>query len=122
MVYDPKLKKTVLFGGYFGNNFRNDTWTWNGTAWTEVKLDNDERPPNRSQMAMWYDPLQQKVILYGGIGRGSVNEQRHALQRHVGLQRHRLDEARSRGNAGRALRSAGRGESGHRQGCCSSAA
>ena len=27
-----------------GDNFRNDTWTWNGTAWTEVKVDNDDRP------------------------------------------------------------------------------
>lgn len=74
MVYDPKLKKTVMYGGYAGNNFRNDTWTWNGTAWTEVKSDKDERVPNRAQMAMWYDPLQQKIVLYGGIGRGSVNE------------------------------------------------
>lgn len=74
MVYDPKLKKTVMYGGYASNNFRNDTWTWNGTEWTEVKSDNDERPPHRAQMAMWYDPLQQKVILYAGVGRGSVNE------------------------------------------------
>jgi N-acetylneuraminic acid mutarotase len=74
MVYDPKLKKTILFGGYNGSDFRNDTWTWNGTAWAEVKVDKDARPPHRAQMAMWYDPLQQKVVLYGGIGRGSVNE------------------------------------------------
>lgn len=74
MVYDPTLKRTVLFGGYFNNNFRNDTWTWNGTAWAEVKMDNDERPPHRSQMAMWYDPLLKKVVLYGGIGRGGLNE------------------------------------------------
>lgn len=74
MVYDPKLKKVVMFGGYQGNNFRNDTWTWNGTAWVEVKVDKDERPPHRAQMAMWYDPLQQKIVLYGGIGRGSVDD------------------------------------------------
>ena len=74
MAYDPTLKKTVLFGGYNNNDFRNDTWTWNGTAWTELKVDKKKRPPNRGQMAMWYDPLQHKTILYGGIGRGSVNE------------------------------------------------
>lgn len=74
MVYDPVLKKTVMFGGFNANNYRNDTWTWNGTEWTEVKMSKDKRPPNRGQMSMWYDPLQQKVILYGGIGRGSVNE------------------------------------------------
>jgi hypothetical protein len=74
MVYDPKLKKTVLFGGYNADNFRNDTWTWNGTEWIEVKPGSKERPPNRAQMAMWYDPLQQKIILYGGIGRNNVDE------------------------------------------------
>jgi hypothetical protein len=74
MVYDPILKKVVMYGGYNNNNFRNDTWTWNGTEWTEVSMSKDKRPPHRGQMSMWYDPLQQKVILYGGIGRGSVNE------------------------------------------------
>lgn len=74
MVYDPKLKKTVMYGGYNNNNYFNDTWTWNGTEWTEVKPDKKERPPNRGQMAIWYDPGQQKVVLYGGIGRGSVND------------------------------------------------
>lgn len=74
MVYDPVLKKTVLYGGYNSNNYRNDTWTWSGTAWTEVKPSKDKRPPHRGQMTMWYDPLMKKVVLYGGIGRGSVNE------------------------------------------------
>lgn len=74
MAYDPNLKKTVLFGGYNNNDFRNDTWTWDGTAWTELKVDKKNRPPNRGQMAFWFDPLQNKIILYGGIGRGSVND------------------------------------------------
>jgi hypothetical protein len=74
MAYDPTLKKTVMYGGYFGNDYRNDTWTWNGTAWTEVKSGNGKRPPNRGQMAMWYDPLQKRVIVYGGIGRNNINE------------------------------------------------
>ena len=74
MVYDPVLKKTVMFGGFNNNNYRDDTWTWNGTEWTELKPSKDKRPPHRGQMSMWFDPLQNKVILYGGIGRGSVNE------------------------------------------------
>jgi N-acetylneuraminic acid mutarotase len=74
MVYDQKLKKTVLFGGFLNNNYRNDTWTWDGTKWVELDIDNDDRPPHRGTMAMWYDPLAQKTILYGGIGRGSINE------------------------------------------------
>jgi len=74
MVYDQKLKKTVLFGGFLNNNYRNDTWTWDGTKWVELDIDNDDRPPHRGTMAMWYDPLAQKTILYGGVGRGSINE------------------------------------------------
>jgi len=71
MVYDETLKKTVLFGGFDGTNYRNDTWTWDGTDWTEVKKD---RPTNRGVFSMWYDPLQKKTIIYGGLGRGSIDE------------------------------------------------
>jgi hypothetical protein len=70
LVYDPTLKKTILFGGFDGSNFRDDTWLWDGSNWTEVKKD---KPPNRSLHAMWYDPLQKKTILYGGIGREDID-------------------------------------------------
>lgn len=68
LVYDANLKKTVLFGGY-NENYRNDTWLWNGSQWTEIKGD---RPEHRGLMAMWYDPLKQRTILYGGLGRANI--------------------------------------------------
>ncbi len=71
MVYDQTLKKVVLFGGFDGANYRNDTWTWDGTNWTEVK---NNKPPNRALMAMWYDPLAKKTIMYGGLGRRNIDE------------------------------------------------
>jgi len=71
MVFDENIKKTVLFGGFDGTNYRNDTWTWDGTNWTEVKKN---KPTNRALMAMWYDPLQKKTIIYAGLGRGSIDE------------------------------------------------
>ena len=71
LVYDESLKKIVLFGGYDGSDFKDDTWLWNGTDWTEVTKD---KPPNRSLHAMWYDPLAKKTILYGGIGREDIDE------------------------------------------------
>ncbi|HYI07866.1 MAG TPA: kelch repeat-containing protein [Thermoanaerobaculia bacterium] len=74
LAYDPNLKKTILFGGYALSNYRHDTWTWNGTEWAELDIRNNQRPPHRGLFAMWYDPLQKKVLLYGGLGRGSVNE------------------------------------------------
>lgn len=70
MVYDAQLKKVVLFGGHDGTNFRNDTWTWDGTNWTEVKKD---RPPNRASFAMWYDPLLKKTVIFGGFGRPNLD-------------------------------------------------
>lgn len=73
MVYDRKLKKTVLFGGYLNGSYRNDTWTWNGTEWTEVKVSGD-KPDHRALFGMWYDPLAQKTILYGGFGRPHTDE------------------------------------------------
>ena len=71
LVYDETLKKVVLFGGFDGSDFRDDTWTWDGANWTEVKKN---KPPNRSLHAMWYDPLQKKTLLYGGIGRESIED------------------------------------------------
>lgn len=75
LVYDQTLKKTVLFGGYDNSNFKDDTWTWDGANWTEVKKD---KPPNRSLHAMWYDPLAKKTIIYGGIGREDID---HRVER-----------------------------------------
>lgn len=74
MVYDQKLKKTVLFGGFSGNNYNDQTWTWDGSSWTEVKINDRDRPGRRGLMAMWYDPLAQKTILYGGFGRQSIDD------------------------------------------------
>jgi hypothetical protein len=75
LVYDQTLKKIVLFGGYDNANFKDDTWTWDGANWTEVKKN---KPPNRSLHAMWYDPLAKKTIIYGGIGREDID---HRVER-----------------------------------------
>lgn len=75
LVYDRKLKKTVMFGGYSDTgNYLNETWTWDGTAWTQVKMKSSDAPNNRGLMSMWYDPLAEKTILYGGLGRPNLNE------------------------------------------------
>ena len=65
MVYDASLKKTVLFGGW-DSNYIDQTWMWNGTAWTQAK--NKPAPP-RGLAAMWYDPNLKKTVMYGGLGR-----------------------------------------------------
>ena len=72
-AYDQTLKKFVMFGGYdqFGG-YRQDTWTWNGTAWAEIKP--KTKPEHRAQPVMWYDPLAKKTIVYSGAGTGSIED------------------------------------------------
>lgn len=71
--YDAKLKKVVLFGGFFNDRYRNDTWLWDGAKWTEVDVDDDDRPEHRGNFVMWYDQAQQKTLLYAGVGRPNIN-------------------------------------------------
>ncbi len=52
----------VLFGGYDGTNYLNDTWTWDGTTWTQATPATS--PPARAGATMeYYDG---DVFLFGG--------------------------------------------------------
>ncbi|HSP16375.1 MAG TPA: hypothetical protein VLV78_16630 [Thermoanaerobaculia bacterium] len=76
MVYDPSLKKTILYGGYDDQNYIDSTWQWDGTQWTELKK---KKAPARGLPAMWFDPILHKTVLYGGIGRPNPQDR---LQRY----------------------------------------
>ena len=55
MAYDPAIGQLVLFGGTGANGtVLNDTWTYNGTTWTQ--LSPLTSPPARSDSSMAYDP------------------------------------------------------------------
>jgi hypothetical protein len=69
MVYDQSLKKIVFFGGYNGT-YLDQTWTYDGTVWAQVKKN---PPPSRSHASMWYDPILKKTVIYGGLGRLDPN-------------------------------------------------
>jgi hypothetical protein len=71
MVYDQNLKKTVLFGGYSNPEYLDQTWTWDGTAWTRVKKN---AAPARALTTMWFDPVLNRTVLYGGIGRQDTRD------------------------------------------------
>src|SRR5438105_3716814 len=71
MAYDPTLKKTVLYGGFDGSNYLDQTWTWDGTSWSQVKKN---PAPARALAAMWYDPTLKKTVIYGGIGRVTTTD------------------------------------------------
>jgi len=64
MAYDPVRNVTVLFGGQTSAGFRNDTWEWNGQAWT---LRNPAAPPTaRAFSAMAFDRVRNVMVLVGG--------------------------------------------------------
>ena len=70
MAYDPVSKKIVVFGG-IGNTYRNDTWTFDGTAWT--KEHPPMAPPVRTGAAMLFDRKTKKVVMFGGYDGGHTN-------------------------------------------------
>jgi hypothetical protein len=66
MAYDPSSGQVVLFGGHGSkNNTLNDTWTWNGTTWTQ--LSPATSPPSRLNAAMAYDANSGQLVLFGGL-------------------------------------------------------
>jgi hypothetical protein len=74
MAYDAARGEVVLFGGRDGTQFLGDTWTWNGTAWTEEHPDTSPSP--RVGMGMAYDAARSLVVLFGGCcdDQGELND------------------------------------------------
>src|SRR5881628_2028 len=64
MADDAARGRVVLFGGYEFGSFVADTWTWDGTAWTEQHPTHS--PIGRCCMAMAYDAARRLVVLFGG--------------------------------------------------------
>jgi hypothetical protein len=69
MAYDDARREVVLFGGFFFNGSVvefGDTWLWDGATWRAAS--SPLSPRARSHHAMAYDPLRNRVVLFGGIG------------------------------------------------------
>ena len=69
MAYDPSTGTAVLFGGQSDNPSRtplglDDTWTWNGTTWTEQHPATS--PPPRWDATLAYNPTTRTLVLFGG--------------------------------------------------------
>jgi hypothetical protein len=67
MAYDDELGKVVLFGGGVRYTFlyRNDTWLWDGTDWTESF--SAIRPSPRIMHEIAYDKTHSEIVLFGGF-------------------------------------------------------
>jgi hypothetical protein len=65
MAYDPGTGQLVLFGGTdaANNAMLDDTWTWNGTTWTQQAP--IASPPGRSFASMAYDPGTGQLVFTG---------------------------------------------------------
>ncbi len=66
LVYDPRLGETLLFGGRAGAADFNDTWEFNGVAWTNVTGTVGAPPSARYDSGVAYDYSDSEVILFGG--------------------------------------------------------
>jgi hypothetical protein len=64
MTYDGASRKVIVFGGYDGTRYLNDTWTFNGTTW--AKMSTPVASAARANAQMAYDRLTQEVVLFGG--------------------------------------------------------
>ncbi len=71
MAYDEASGKMVVFGGTEDAAYRtptiffDDTWTWNGTSWTEEHP--SAIPPARVNAGITYDPIHKVVLMWGGF-------------------------------------------------------
>jgi acetyl esterase/lipase len=72
MAYDQSTNQVILFGGETDaatdpsvyNTMLNDTWSWNGSDWTQRTSPTSPLP--RSEASMAYDSTTGDVVLYGG--------------------------------------------------------
>jgi hypothetical protein len=73
LAYDEARGEVVLFGGETGEGSgTNDTWTFDGTAWTE--LDPPTRPPARYGASMVFDSARSVIVLFGGLNGVFMND------------------------------------------------
>jgi hypothetical protein len=63
MAYDAARNQVVLHGGV-GNGAPSDTWTWDGTDWTQRAP--AHHPLKRYFLGMTYDAARGQVVLFGG--------------------------------------------------------
>jgi hypothetical protein len=68
MAYDPALHAVVLFSGFINTQVYIDTWTWNGSTWTQVMPTNV--PTGRFAFGMDYDPIARGPIIFEGFSTG----------------------------------------------------
>ena len=74
MAFDPASGSLVLFGGFNGTSWLNDTWTWDAVnGWSMETL--AAGPSAREGAVMAFDPGVGNLVLFGGKnGSGELND------------------------------------------------
>jgi len=71
-VYDEAMGESMLFGGLLASGaVDGDTWTWDGSSWTQRFPATS--PPARLQHGMAYVAARQEVVLFGGQVNGNAS-------------------------------------------------
>ncbi|MFN9975476.1 MAG: hypothetical protein ACK58T_36850, partial [Phycisphaerae bacterium] len=65
MAFDKLRSSIVLFGGSVNGRDSDETWTWNGSAWTQQPFGG---PGPRRYFSCAYDALRGVTVLMGGTG------------------------------------------------------
>jgi hypothetical protein len=78
MVYDSNRDQVVIFGGIANGELLNDTWAYRGDWFNRewVKIDTPNSPGVRQFAAAAFDPVRDRMILFGGQ---RLNEDRTLL-------------------------------------------
>ncbi|HSD86862.1 MAG TPA: kelch repeat-containing protein, partial [Kofleriaceae bacterium] len=75
MAFDAARGVLVMFGGdssLIGGAYVGDTLEYDGTAWT--KRTPLVSPPARRAASMYYDPLRQRIVMFGGVASSTSGE------------------------------------------------
>ncbi|HEX3630309.1 MAG TPA: kelch repeat-containing protein [Candidatus Dormibacteraeota bacterium] len=66
MAYDQPRHAVLLFGGLADQTLLDDTWTWNGSGWSQHQ-GLTQSPRARQRPSMAYDEANRNVVLFGGL-------------------------------------------------------
>jgi hypothetical protein len=65
MAYDAATKTVILFAGFHGTGYWDDTWSWNGTTWTQLSPAHSPGIDAVARQAA-YDTASNQLLLFGG--------------------------------------------------------
>ena len=71
-VWDPVRRESVLFGGFTGaSTYLQDTWVYRAGIWRDV-TPGSGNPPAREDHTLVWDPVNERVLLWGGYDSGGA--------------------------------------------------